>query len=97
MLQFMGSQRVGQDLVTEQLQVVGTLTGLPRSSGREASCQRRGHRFDVWVGKIPWRRKWQPTPLSLSGKSHGQGNLVDYRPWGHRESDTTARLHIALT
>jgi len=35
--------------------------------------------FDPWVGKIPWRRKWQPTPVLLPGKSHGQRS-----PWGHR-------------
>jgi len=37
-----------------------------------------GDRFDPWVGKIPWRRKWQPTPVFLSGKFHGQRNLADY-------------------
>ena len=36
---------------------------------------------------IPWRRKWQPTPLFLLGKSHGQGSLVGYSPWGCKESD----------
>ena len=46
-----------------------------------------------WVGKIPWRRKWQLTPVLLSGKSHGQRSLVGYNPWGHKESDTTERLH----
>ena len=46
-------------------------------------------RFDPWVGKIPWRRKWQPTPGFLPGESHGQKSLARYRPWGHRESDTT--------
>ena len=40
------------------------------------------------VGKIPWRRKWQPTPVSLPGKSHGW-SLVGYSPWGHKESDMT--------
>ena len=39
--------------------------------------------FDPWVGKIPWRRKWQPTPVFLPGKSHGQRGLVGYSPWGH--------------
>ena len=39
-------------------------------------------------GKIPWRRKWQPTPVSLPGKSHGQRSLAGCSPWGHRESDT---------
>ena len=39
------------------------------------------------------RRKWQPTPVSLPGKSHGQRSLVGYRPWGSKESDTTEQLH----
>ena len=39
------------------------------------------HGFNPWVGKIPWRRKWQPTPVFLSGKSCGQRSLVGYRPW----------------
>ena len=43
--------------------------------------------FDPWVGKIPWRRAWQPTPVFLPGESHGQRSLVGYSPWGHRESD----------
>ena len=37
-------------------------------------CRRRG--FDTWVGKIPWRKKWQPTPVFLPGKFHGERNLV---------------------
>ena len=41
----------------------------------------------------PWRRKWQPTPIPLPGKSHGQRNLVGSNPWGRKESDTTERLH----
>ena len=47
------------------------------------------HRFDPWVRKIPWRRAWQPTPVSLTGKSHRQRCLVGYSSCGHRESDTT--------
>ena len=39
--------------------------------------------------QIPWRRKWQPTPVLLPGKPHGQRSLVGYSPWGHKESDTT--------
>ena len=42
---------------------------------------------------IPWRRKWQPTPIFLPGESHGQRSLVGYSPWGHKESDTTERLN----
>ena len=41
------------------------------------------------VGKIPWRRAWEPTLVFLSGKSHGQRSLVSYSPRGHKESDTT--------
>ena len=50
--------------------------------------------FDPWVGKIPWRRKWQPTPIFLPGESHGQRSLAGYSPWGQKESDTTERLHL---
>ena len=49
--------------------------------------------FGPWVGKIPWSRKWQPTPVFLPEKFHGQeepGGL--YSPWGRSESDTTERL-----
>ena len=45
--------------------------------------------FNPWVGKSPWRRKWQTTPVSLHGKFHGQRRLVGFSPWGHKESDTT--------
>ena len=43
-----------------------------------------GDGFNPWVGKIPWRRKWQPTPVFLPGKVHGQRSLVGYSPWGHK-------------
>ena len=49
--------------------------------------------FEPWVGKIPWRRKWQPTPISLMGKSHGQRSLVGYSPWDHKEFDMTEQLN----
>ena len=48
--------------------------------------------FAPWVRKIPWRRKWQPTPVSLPGESHGQRSLVDYSPWGCKESKMTDQL-----
>ena len=50
--------------------------------------------FDPWVRKFPWRRKWQPTPVFLPGKSHGWRSLVGYSPWGRKELDTTERLHL---
>jgi len=46
----------------------------------------------MWVGKIPWRRKWQPTPGFLPGESHGQRGLVGYSPWGRKELDMTELL-----
>ena len=67
--------------------------GLPSwCSGKESTYQYRRHKrrgFDPWVGKIPWREEWQPTPVFLPGESHGQRSLAGYSPWGHRESDTT--------
>ena len=55
-------------------------------------CGRPG--FEPWFGKIPWRKKWQSTPVLLPGKSHGQRSLVGYSLWGLKESDTTERLHF---
>ena len=46
--------------------------------------------------KIPWRRKWPPTPVRLPGESHRQRSLVVYSPWGRRESNTTEQLHFLL-
>ena len=48
--------------------------------------------FNPWVRKILWRRKWKPNPVFLPGKSHGQGSLAVYSPWGHKESDMTEQL-----
>ena len=55
-------------------------------------CGRPG--FDLWVGKIPWKRKWQPTPVFLPGESHGWRSLAGYSPGGCTESDTSERLHF---
>ena len=49
----------------------------------------RRHGFDPWVGKIPGRRKWQPSPVFLPGESPGQRSLAGCSPWGRKESDTT--------
>ena len=46
-------------------------------------------KFNSWVRKILWRRKWQPTPVFLPGISHGLRNLAGYSEWGHKELDTT--------
>ena len=55
---------------------------------KESACQCRRHRFDPWVGKIPWSRKWQPTLVFLPGKFHVQRSLVGNSPRGCKESDT---------
>ena len=56
----------------------------------------KGKRKITIVGKIPWRRKWQPTPKFLPGECHGQRSLVGYSPWGHKESDTTEWLTLSF-
>ena len=53
-------------------------------NGKESTCRCRRLRFSLWVEKIPWRRKWQPTPVFLPGKSHGHGSLASYSLWGHK-------------
>ena len=62
------------------------------ASGKEPTCQCRRHKryeFNPWVGKIPWTRAWQPTPVFLPGESHGQRSLAGYGPWGCKELDMT--------
>ena len=49
--------------------------------------------LNPWVGKIPWRRARQPTPVSLPEESHGERSLVGFSPWGRKESDTTPHLN----
>ena len=70
---------------------------LPRwLRGKESACQygrcKKG-RFNPWVEKIPWRRKWQPTPVFLPGQSHGQRCLVGCTTWSHKELETTEHAH----
>ena len=61
---------------------------LPKDPPSNAASLRRP-RFSPWSGEVPWSREWQPTPVSLPGKSHGQRSLVGYSSWGRRELDTT--------
>ena len=78
------------------------ILGLPRwSSGKESFCQcrrPRRHGLNHWVMQIPGSREWQPIPVFLPGKSHGQRNLVVYSPWGCKESGTTehTRTHAHM-
>ena len=73
-------------------------SGFPSGSDGKESANNAGD-LDLihpWVKKIPWRRAWQPTPVFLSGKIHGQRSLAGYSPWGHKESDTTEHLTLLL-
>ena len=54
-------------------------------------------RFNPWVEKIPWRRKWQRTPVLLPGKSHGQGSLVGCSPWGCNELGMAEQLTLSIS
>ena len=61
--------------------------------GDSCQCRRlRRLRFNLWIGRIPWSRKWQPTPLFFPGESQGQRSLEDYNPWSHKELDVTKRV-----
>ena len=79
--------------VTETFRLNQELAGLAWwLSSKESACKCRSHRrceFDPWVGKLPWRRAWLPTPVLLPGESQGQRSLAGYSPWGRKESDTT--------
>ena len=61
------------------------------------NLQCRRPRFIPWGGEIPWRRKWQATPVFLTGESHQQRSLVGYSPLGHKDSNTaeaTEHMHM---
>ena len=67
------------------------------TSVKESTCQYRGCKrcsFDPWVGKIPWRKKRQPTLVFMPGESHRQRSLVGYSPWGCKELGMTERLSM---
>ena len=75
------------------------VTRLKWHSGKEFTWECRGlkrHRFDPWVGKIPWRRKWQPIPVFLPGNSHGQRSLVGYSPHGRKDSNMTDHVRARV-
>ena len=68
--------------------------GFPGGSDCKESASQCGRpEFNLWVGEIPWGRKWVLTPVFLPREFHGQGNLTGYSPWGHKELDTTEHLN----
>ena len=89
------SDSVGEyPLLKRAVNVSHSFRGLPWCSDGKVSAYNAEDRFDTWVGKILWRKQWQPTPVLVPGKSHGRSSLVGYSLWGHKESDTTKRLHF---
>ena len=85
-----------QMLIKFKYILIDTLGFPGGASGKESTCQRKRHQrlgFDPWVRKIPWSRKWQPTPVFFPGKSHGQRSLEGYSPWGSQR----ANVHIMYT
>ena len=64
------------------------------SNGKESACRRPG--LNPWLGKVPWRREWQSTPVLLLGEFHGQRSLVGYSLWGCKELDTPEWLPLSL-
>ena len=81
--------------------IVKESAGLPEwLSSKDPACQCRRHRrrgFNPWVGKIPWSRKWQPTPVFLPGEFHEQKSKAGYSPWGRKASDTTKHIRTSIT
>ena len=74
---------------------LGHSMSISGSDGKEfLQCRKPG--FNPWVRNIPWKRKWQPTPMFLPGEPHGQRTLVGYSPWGYKELDTTEQLTLSL-
>ena len=67
------------------------------SSDSKASACNAGDPSSIpGLERFHWRRKWQPTPVPLPGKSHGQRSMVGYSPWGRKNLDTTEWLHLSL-
>ena len=83
-------------MIYKRVHLYNNIPGLPRwcsAKGSAYQCRRcKRRRFCPWVRDIPWSRKWQPAPVFLPGKLHGQRRLDGYSPWGHIELDTTEWL-----
>ena len=69
--------------------MIKTIKNLPANAG---DARDSGSVPGTWIGKIPWRRAWQLTPVFLHRKFHGQRSLAGYNIWGHKESDMTEQL-----
>ena len=70
--------------------------GCPSGSAAKNSPAVQEMQVQSLVGKIPWKRTWQPTTVFLLRKSHGQRSQAGYGPWGYRELDTHKRASLSL-
>ena len=97
---------IGNDTSTQNLQITQLTAKLwslflshSISFGKEPACQCRRYKrwkFDLWVGKILWQMAWQPTPIILEGKLHGQRSLMGYSSQDQKERDMTeVTSHVA--
>jgi len=66
------------------------------AQSKESACNARDLGLIPGLGRFPWRREWQPTPVFLSGEFHGQRSLVGNSPWGRKESDMTERRTLLV-
>ena len=97
-LQSMGLQ---ESDMTQQLNYTELILGVGLPwwfNGKESTCQCRRCNFDPRVRKSPWRRKWQPSPVFLPGKSHGQRSLAGYSLWGCKRvrHNLTTKQYLVL-
>ena len=90
----------GQMWLSDRAQAHSWLAkGFPRGSVMKnlpSSARVTGDCFHPWAEKIPWSRKWHPTPVSLPGKFHGQWSLVCYSPWCHKESNANEHALMSV-
>ena len=88
-------QKDGAEMSSARLFLTEWASQLGRSSGSKESACNAGDLGSIpGLGRFPWRRKWQPTPVFLPGKSHGWRSPAGYSPLGHKESDMTEWLHF---
>ena len=90
MMQIKSSMKQKQTQIHRE-QICGSMGVSPGGSEVKGSASNAGDLgsipgFDLWVRKIPWRRKWQPTPVFSPGESHGWKSSGGYHSWGHKES-----------
>ena len=86
-----------ENIMVSYIMFIFLSMGFPRGLEYKICLQCRRPRFSPWVGKIHWRKQWQPTLVFLPEEFHGQRRLAGYSPWGRKESETTKWLTLALS